>query len=220
MFCHNCGTEIPENARFCVKCGTPLGKDIPSKPGAVGYCRRKIVRYIACGAGVILLGGLTSYLLFYNGKAIGEKMDIETIVAGKIFSDKPDKKKEALSTDISMGNELAMAMQTALAVERAYDVAPNVDYARFPNSLKETPDDEKVFWEEVVSIVGELEEINVKAGETLDGTPIDPVFYYTLSPEDNTIEIYIDKYMVYPTVDKELDEKCFWDKVADIISRN
>ncbi|MDD6071047.1 MAG: zinc ribbon domain-containing protein [Clostridiales bacterium] len=37
MFCHNCGTEIPENARFCVKCGNLVEKDIPikSEPQAV-----------------------------------------------------------------------------------------------------------------------------------------------------------------------------------------
>ena len=23
MFCMNCGTQLPENAKFCFKCGTP-----------------------------------------------------------------------------------------------------------------------------------------------------------------------------------------------------
>lgn len=26
MFCHNCGIEIPEGAKFCTECGTPIGK--------------------------------------------------------------------------------------------------------------------------------------------------------------------------------------------------
>lgn len=30
MFCKNCGNEIPEGAKFCVNCGTPV--EVPSEP--------------------------------------------------------------------------------------------------------------------------------------------------------------------------------------------
>ena len=34
MFCKNCGREIPENARFCGGCGTPVSRpeEIPVQP--------------------------------------------------------------------------------------------------------------------------------------------------------------------------------------------
>ena len=47
MFCMNCGKALPDGAKFCMYCGTPLGA--APAPAPVGFCLpgRK---YLACDA--------------------------------------------------------------------------------------------------------------------------------------------------------------------------
>lgn len=47
MFCMNCGKALPDGAKFCMYCGTPLGT--APAPAPVGFCLpgRK---YLACDA--------------------------------------------------------------------------------------------------------------------------------------------------------------------------
>ena len=47
MFCMNCGKVLPDGAKFCMYCGTPLGA--APAPAPVGFCLpgRK---YLACDA--------------------------------------------------------------------------------------------------------------------------------------------------------------------------
>ena len=63
MYCHQCGGELPEGARFCPSCGTSLtGAPAPAAPTGVGAgpsatSMRGFVLLVCIGFGIVLLIG-------------------------------------------------------------------------------------------------------------------------------------------------------------------
>ena len=48
MFCQKCGSELPENAKFCNKCGQALNQAVSPKPNNIKY--KNLITCKSCGA--------------------------------------------------------------------------------------------------------------------------------------------------------------------------
>ena len=70
-FCHNCGTEVDENAYICVKCGTRL---IPTNNVNQNYTNTNAKSKLAAGLLGIFLGGfgIHNFYLGYSGKGVAQ----------------------------------------------------------------------------------------------------------------------------------------------------
>ena len=44
-FCMNCGTKLPDGAKFCLECGTPLGQLGEASPAATAYAKGRNAGY-------------------------------------------------------------------------------------------------------------------------------------------------------------------------------
>jgi len=76
MFCSNCGTELPEEAKFCWKCGTQVQKFISvsgkagvtqTEPTSIPVVGQKEFRSISCATGGCnnpVIGQMLLYLIY------------------------------------------------------------------------------------------------------------------------------------------------------------
>ena len=78
MFCHNCGNEVENGAKFCGVCGTAVKSEAAEvKATPVNSAPGKSTKsYIAAGLLGIFLGvfGVHNFYLGFTGKAIAQLM--------------------------------------------------------------------------------------------------------------------------------------------------
>lgn len=107
--------------------------------------------------------------------------------------------KSRISTDISNGQQIASAIQTALSNEKAYDAAPTCTQSDFSGLIAGNDD----FCKEVKSVIGDTAPTG-KAKKDVNGTGTDQKFYVTLNPTGNEVTVYAGStganYTVYPAV--------------------
>lgn len=121
MFCNKCGSEIPNNAKFCVKCGQPVQnamvnptiapvQDITmeNKPEEKAGYWKKIVGVLLLFILIILLGGIIGYLgkTFFSGHAGKDKQsEAEYNDEQKKFHGKGNGEDEQETTNDEQNNE-------------------------------------------------------------------------------------------------------------------
>lgn len=91
MYCHQCGNQLNENARFCSKCGAAVKSNVLPKSTKI-----LIAALIMSG---LFLAGTTLYFLdgvFQNREKTAEQVDVteEEIDLTKLANDKPELEKE------------------------------------------------------------------------------------------------------------------------------
>lgn len=96
--------------------------------------------------------------------------------------------KSRLSTDIQTGSTIASAINSALAVEKAYDDADSWDDSIVDvNSILSAGDN---FASEVANVVGATS-VSGKSKKDLDGNAIsDQTFYVTIDPQNNKVTVW------------------------------
>ncbi len=66
MICKNCGTQLPDNVKFCTKCGTPTAEDFDISAAGVeravprGFSAKKNIIIIIIAAILLIGGGITA----------------------------------------------------------------------------------------------------------------------------------------------------------------
>ena len=80
MFCASCGTQLPDEAKFCLKCGKPQSPDVRVEEPRWETC--KVKWYSRTSEAGLLLGmvGINREKGYYQGDAIGLR---GVCVAGK-----------------------------------------------------------------------------------------------------------------------------------------
>jgi hypothetical protein len=78
MFCINCGTQLPDEAKFCWKCGTPQKSSVQADELKWETC--EIVWKMTSGALGLILGPIAGVKGYFWAKAIGPS---GVYVAGK-----------------------------------------------------------------------------------------------------------------------------------------
>ena len=95
--------------------------------------------------------------------------------------------KSRLSTDVQTGSTIASAINSALAVEKAYDAADTYDKTDTPiNTILGGTDE---FCKEVASVVGATS-VGGKSKKDLAGTSLDQNFYVYLDVANNKVTVW------------------------------
>lgn len=112
--------------------------------------------------------------------------------------------KSRLSADIDTGKSLATAIMAAVVQDSVRDNA--VDYSQ-PHKVSDM--DGQDFKEAVFDILS-VDDLKGRATKDVNGDPLDQMFYYTLDPERNKVQVYYggtgDDYMIYPQTGSKLME--------------
>ena len=102
MFCNQCGAQLKDGARFCPKCGAPVGKPaagvaVPPQPMNAPKKRRRAPVVVA-GLLCVAVAGAAVFLVLHAPKAIDEKnfpdAALRYYVAQSIDTDKDGKVSE------------------------------------------------------------------------------------------------------------------------------
>ena len=113
--------------------------------------------------------------------------------------------KARISTDISNGREIAMAIMQCVTDETVKDDAQ--DHTTQPHNIKDM--DGTIFKEAVNKIVA-LDNLQGKAGKDINGDPLDGNFYYTLDADKNRVQVFCGgttaDYQVYPQAGSKFAE--------------
>ncbi len=114
--------------------------------------------------------------------------------------------KSRLSTDVSNGQQIASAIQTALSNEIAYDSCNDnngaiTEWASFVNTVNTG----NAFASEVTNILGDVTTGSAKSKKDSAGNALDQNYYVVVDVTSNVVEVYCGSngtnasWMVYPT---------------------
>ena len=90
MYCKKCGTNLPEGAAFCMKCGEAVTGIPHSESGKTHKTAARSKGILMIGTGVAALGVLAVSLLFLikgkdsdSGKIPGEETGIQSVASSQ-----------------------------------------------------------------------------------------------------------------------------------------
>lgn len=120
--------------------------------------------------------------------------------------------KSRLSTDISNGQQIASAIQTALSNENAFDSCKDATATTEWGAYINTTNASNAFHDEIVNTLGKVSSGGAKSKKDANSNSLDKNYYVVVEAAKNKIEVYCGStggasWMVYPTPGKGLDAK-------------
>ncbi|WP_455136315.1 zinc-ribbon domain-containing protein [Thermophilibacter sp.] len=117
MFCPRCGSELPDGARFCSRCGATLGGEKPTAPTPAPAQqptgpkprRRRVVAVVAALLAVLLAGGAAAWWFLLRPRPVWVRATTEPVWTA------PEALDGAISQDVIAQN---MALAQTVAPQR------------------------------------------------------------------------------------------------------